>query len=143
MFFFIAHIVERTIHDCQGTCIGGSPDSSLDFSVMNTLSERIKIAMEAKKVSQSELARRLNVTRGAVHLWCSSATKELTASNALRIARELKVNPYWLVFGEGSMEPLQESKLESKQLQIISTINNLGENEQDLALRLLKQISPA
>lgn len=41
------------------------------------------------------------------------------------------------------MEPLQESKLESKQLQIISTINNLGENEQDLALRLLKQISPA
>ena len=110
---------------------------------MSNFSESLKISMAEKKISQSELARQLGVTRGAVHLWCSSATKELSAPNALKIAKVLGINPYWLVFGEGSMEPLLETTFEKKDLELINTVRNLGETDQDLALRLLSQIKPA
>lgn len=113
------------------------------LSFMNTFTERLKTAMAARKISQSELARRLGVTRGAVHLWCNSTTKELSAPNALKIAKVLQINPYWLVFGEGSMEPLLEAKLESKALQLVDAINRLDDSDQELAIRLLNQIKPA
>lgn len=84
---------------------------------MTTLSERINAALEYRKMSQSELARRLGVTRQAVSLWCAAGTKDISATNAMLIAKELEVDPYWLVLGKGEMKP--PKRLEEHEIKMV------------------------
>ncbi|KDD50719.1 putative repressor protein C2 [Bordetella bronchiseptica OSU553] len=68
---------------------------------MSTLQERLRDALADAQISQSELARRVKVSRGAISLWLTGATKELTADNLLAAAQALGVNPVWLGSGKG------------------------------------------
>ncbi|RIQ74991.1 helix-turn-helix domain-containing protein [Bordetella avium] len=72
---------------------------------MSTLQERIREAALAARISQSELARRLGLTRGAVSFWFTGVTKELTGENLLSAAQVLGVNPAWLGTGKGPRLP--------------------------------------
>ncbi|MDQ2139561.1 LexA family transcriptional regulator [Alcaligenaceae bacterium B3P038] len=68
---------------------------------MSTLQDRIKEAAADAGLSQSELARRVRLTRGAVSHWFAGNTKELTGENLLAVAAALGVNPTWLGRGIG------------------------------------------
>lgn len=69
------------------------------------LSERIKIAMEAAGLSQSDLARACGVKPPSVHGWLSGKAKFLRGENLLQAARALNVNQDWLATGAGPMQP--------------------------------------
>ncbi len=97
---------------------------------MNTVSERLKYALIVRDVSQSELARRIGVTRGA-----------------LKIAEALELDPYWLIFGRGDgplpkdalnygIPPQLTAKDEAKQI-----INSLPSASMDLVVKVLKQFT--
>jgi transcriptional regulator with XRE-family HTH domain len=58
-------------------------------------------AMISARVKPAELARRVGVSRGAVSLWLSGATKSIDGENLTRAAAALGVNPHWLASGEG------------------------------------------
>lgn len=70
---------------------------------MLTLQERLRQAMAeadgGKGVTQSELARRVRVTRSAVAHWLSGAVTELKGENLISVAGALGVNPAWLSQG--------------------------------------------
>lgn len=66
---------------------------------METLAERLKSALSKADLSQADLARRVGVSRGAVSLWISGSTKELSSDNLLAAARALGVTPEWLASG--------------------------------------------
>ncbi|MEH6435802.1 XRE family transcriptional regulator [Massilia sp. DD77] len=68
-----------------------------------SLSERMKIAMQAAGVSQVELARACGVAPPSVHGWLSGKSKFLRGENLLQAARVLKVNQDWLATGKGGM----------------------------------------
>lgn len=70
---------------------------------MSALQERLEKALEYAGISKAELARRVGVTRGAVSLWFSGDTKELSATNLLASSKALGVKPLWLAKGTGSM----------------------------------------
>lgn len=72
---------------------------------MSTLQERLREALADSQISQSELARRVGLSRGAVSFWFNGVTKELTADNLLAAAQALGVNPIWLGSGKGSKKP--------------------------------------
>ncbi|UEP43169.1 MULTISPECIES: LexA family transcriptional regulator [Burkholderia] len=81
---------------------------------MKTLAERLKIALEHAKearpnesINQSELARRVGVTRGAVSLWFKGSTTSLEGENLVKAAQYLGVSPNWLATGRGRMIPSQ------------------------------------
>lgn len=69
---------------------------------MNTLGERIDIALKAIKGTQRELARACGVTPGAVSQWVAGTTK-MSASAAIRASAYLRVSFLWLTEGVGSM----------------------------------------
>lgn len=72
---------------------------------MSTLQERIRQAAADARISQSELARRLKLTRGAVSFWFNGVTKELAGENLIAAAQVLDVNPIWLSSGKGPKLP--------------------------------------
>ncbi|WP_289171635.1 helix-turn-helix transcriptional regulator [uncultured Parasutterella sp.] len=108
---------------------------------MTTLSERINAALEYRKMSQSELARRLGVTRQAVSLWCAAGTKDISATNAMLIAKELEVDPYWLVLGKGEMKP--PKRLEEHEIKMVNVMQKLDEDSKNLAIKLIEQLKTA
>lgn len=104
---------------------------------MNSISERLKFALNLRGVTAAELARRLNVSKASVSLWLSATTKDLAATNALNAAKVLDVDPYWLVFGTGGLE----TKLSTKEQNIIGAIRKLDDDSKDLAEKLISKIS--
>ncbi len=85
-----------------------------------TFAKRIKSARLMANLSQEKLARAISnfennqtITRTAIAQWESGATKELTATNLLKVARVLKTNPEWLCFGTGirKLDDIQRANL--------------------------------
>ena len=107
---------------------------------MNTLAERIKHALALRNMNQSQLALKMGLSRSAISLWLSSETKDLSATNALKLAAVLKVNPFWLVLGTGPIELSASMNFTQDQMQLLTTYGSLTEKSQRLALRLLQQI---
>ena len=111
---------------------------------MNTVSERLKYALIVRDVSQSELARRIGVTRGAISNLLNNVSQGLSAENALKIAEALELDPYWLIFGRGDgplpkdalnygVPPQLTAKDEAKQI-----INSLP---MDIVVKVLKKFT--
>lgn len=79
---------------------------------MDTLAKRLKFSLEKANMSQAALARRVGVSRGAVSLWLSGTTKEISMDNLIEVASALGVSPVWLAQGyEPESEPPETAAL--------------------------------
>jgi len=79
---------------------------------MKSLAQRFNEALLAADLSKKELADAVGISPSAVTQIANGETKELKASVALKIARKLNVDPWWLVLGEGDMQLPESSQLE-------------------------------
>jgi len=68
-----------------------------------SLNHRIKLLIKSKNISQSELARMLDVTRGSVNQWLSG--KQIPGHKPLMKMFELfpDISADWLMLGRGEM----------------------------------------
>jgi len=80
-------------HDCALCKVGFTP-----VDIEETMGQRISRLMEAKRIKQSELARRLKVSRMTVSQWVSD-TSEPRPANLLALADTLGTDAHYLVFG--------------------------------------------
>jgi transcriptional regulator with XRE-family HTH domain len=74
------------------------------------IGERLKIARESAKISQSALARATKITPSAISQLELGMTKKPSASNLLPLAKALNVDPNWLITGKGDMRPPMQVK---------------------------------
>jgi DNA-binding transcriptional regulator YiaG len=65
-----------------------------------TMGQRIARLSDAKALSQSELARRLGVTRATVHQWWHDTSPNIRPANLLGLASLLGTDVHYLVFGK-------------------------------------------
>lgn len=72
---------------------------------MSTLAERVKAQMEAKQLSNKELAIAAGVRPPTAHNWGSGKTKAIKGEPLLRAAAAFGVNPHWLATGRGPKYP--------------------------------------
>ena len=78
-----------------------------DDAVVDDFADRLRLAMDlAGGIQQTELARRIGVGKAAINQVLTRHTKALNAERALRAARILQVDPWWLVSGEGVPRPV-------------------------------------
>ena len=70
---------------------------------MNTLAERLRLAMAHAGATQSQLAHRVGVSQGAIQKLTSG--KAQSSGKIVDIAKALDVDPIWLSTGEGTMGP--------------------------------------
>src|SRR4051812_12641525 len=64
------------------------------------MKERIKLAMQLAGLTQSELAKRLDLSQAAVSGWLKG-TKMPTSDNIEAMAKVLAATPQWLAYNEG------------------------------------------
>lgn len=78
---------------------------------MKPLRERLLWALTRKGMSQSELARQVGVSRGAVSLWLKGG--DMNAQNCAAVASTLDVDAEWLATGKGSPERKRDGAREN------------------------------
>jgi len=71
---------------------------------METLAERIKIALERSGKTQADLVRATKAKSSSVSNWVNGRTKNLKGSNLTIAAQVLGVSEAWLGAGVGPME---------------------------------------
>lgn len=104
---------------------------------MKSLAQRFNEALAAAQLSKKELADAIGISPSAVTQISNGETKELKASVALKIARKLNIDPWWLVLGEGEMQIGDDSHLEEAQALLKQMpASNLG-----AVTTILKQLS--
>ncbi|WP_251450696.1 helix-turn-helix domain-containing protein [Parasutterella muris] len=105
---------------------------------MNTVAERLAYALAIRGLSQSELARRAGITRGTISNVMKGVAKTFTAEVALKVARALDVDPYWLVLGEGraTNDTIQRGIPEEAS----EVIRKLSDDSQQIAINILRQL---
>ncbi|WP_240964829.1 LexA family protein [Pseudomonas multiresinivorans] len=64
------------------------------------LKDRIKGRLRDMKLTQSELATRVGVSKGTVTFWLNG-TNMIKGENLMAVARELQCSPEWLLSGKG------------------------------------------
>ena len=113
-----------------------------------SLDHRIKLLIKSQNTSQSELARKLDVTRGSVNLWLSG--KQVPGHKQLMKIFELfpDVSADWLLLGRGEMSI--ENKLSGSdnsflKKQLMDQADKMGLyekllNEKDARIKLLENI---
>jgi transcriptional regulator with XRE-family HTH domain len=67
----------------------------------NDIGNRIKMARIAAGLNQSELARRIGISRSSMSSLESGESKAPKASTLLKIAAVLDANAHWLLTGQG------------------------------------------
>lgn len=69
---------------------------------LNTLSDRLRYALERKQIKKSELARKIGVKHQVIQYLCDRNVKN--SKFAYHIAEALNLNADWLIAGEGPFE---------------------------------------
>jgi phage repressor protein C with HTH and peptisase S24 domain len=72
---------------------------------MKSLADRLRAALREAGINQSELARRIGISRGAVSFWMTGDTTSVAGENLLKAAQALHVSANWLATGRGKMKP--------------------------------------
>lgn len=67
----------------------------------STFAARLAIAMKMAGLNQPQLGRLVGVTKATIGQAVNGQTKELSAANCMKVARACRVDPYWLVLGDG------------------------------------------
>lgn len=90
---------------------------------MNSIGSRLRERRIERGLNQKAVAEAAGVTNAAVSKWESNGGQAMSAVVALRLAEQLNVNPFWLVFGKGR----PNEKLE---------IHDISQSAQELARKL-------
>ncbi|MGI9234827.1 MAG: helix-turn-helix domain-containing protein [Woeseiaceae bacterium] len=86
---------------------------------------RIRQCRHARKRTQSDVAAAVGVSKAAISKWESDGSA-LSAVPALNLARFLRVNPYWLIFGQGkATDGLQHRDLSGIALEMAHRFDSL------------------
>lgn len=107
---------------------------------MSSLPERLQIALDLRGMKQTDLARKLNLSRSAISQIMLGKTKSFSAENALKMAKALDINPYWLVLGEGSPEIKASGTPTAEATEAAEMIDQMPRSQRKLTLNIINQI---
>ena len=102
---------------------------------MNNFSDRLKIALKSKNISQAELARRTGIGRNSISDYINGKY-EAKQDNIFLMANVLEVNEAWLMGMDSPMtreshESTFLNDLDPKQIELIDIFQNLDTSKKD------------
>ena len=88
---------------------------------MDTLADRLTIAIAAAGITKAELARRVGISAPSVNGWFTGKAKFLRGENLLAAARALDVEQEWLATGRGPMTRAHSEQATGRSVAIAET----------------------
>ena len=105
---------------------------------MNTVGHRLKNRRIELGLNQKVVAEVAGVTNAAVSKWETNGGESMSAIVAMRLARYLNVNPFWLIFGEGEpAERLRVTEFTEGARELAGRIDRLSPRLRELMDQLL------
>lgn len=99
------------------------------------LGKNIKELRKEKGLTQTELAREIGVTQGAIYFW-EKEVNEPTAGFLVRLAKFFEISVDELL----SFEPSRSEEIPSKNAELIALYNKLTTNQQNMILNIIKEM---
>ena len=99
------------------------------------LGKNIKELRKEKGLTQTELAREIGVTQGAIYFW-EKEVNEPTAGFLVRLAKFFEISVDELL----SFEPSRNEEIPSKNAELIALYNKLTTNQQNMILNIIKEM---
>ena len=85
-----------------GYLTGNIPSYMFERMKKTNLAERLKLAMEARNMSQASLAEAAGISQPSV--WKITSGRTQSSKKLVEIANALQVRPEWLLNGSGDMD---------------------------------------
>lgn len=109
---------------------------------MNNFSDRLRIALKNKNISQAELARRTGIGRNSISDYINGKY-EAKQDNIFLMANVLGVNEAWLMGMDAPMsrenqESIILNEADTKQIELLSIFKKLDNNKKDDVLDFAK-----
>jgi transcriptional regulator with XRE-family HTH domain len=92
-----------------------------------TIGDRVRFALEARGMKQTEIAERIGVTQAAISNIVTDSSRKPSAPTLLKLASALQANPYWIISGEGA--PFE--------------ITTVGRDDERKLIELYRELPPA
>lgn len=99
-----------------------------------TIGQRLEWWMAKRNRKQTEVAKSAGMSQSALSEIVAGRSKRPAADNMLRLARELQLNPEYLVFGEGPPESLGFSQLNGLEAHLVMLFRGLPDDAKRDAL---------
>lgn len=107
----------------------------------DSLAERIKYALSRIGMSQTDLAERVGVTKGAVNNWVIGRARSIKTELITKVARELGVDPLWLATGKGDPTARANTEIPEELALIVESLPHMRSEVRELAQAVLDTIA--
>ena len=108
---------------------------------MTSIGSRLRKQRIRHGLNQQAVAKVAGVTNAAVSKWESNGGHAMSAIVALRLSEQLKVNPFWLVFGKGQpTDKIEIPDISRASQDLARKIDRLPQRVRDAIDRLLEAI---
>ncbi|KAF0198371.1 MAG: hypothetical protein FD166_1424 [Bacteroidetes bacterium] len=110
-----------------------------------TVNQRVEILLREKEISQTEIAKKLSVSKQTVSNWISGNV-QIPLRHIVSLLTEYDwINARWLLVGKGSMEDLQGKKQKDSPDQLkcegmVDLLTRQLKDKDDLILSLQKEV---
>jgi len=116
----------------------------VEFANMMQLAKRLKESRMAAGLSQTELAKRVGVTPGAISNLERGDSKSMAADHIFAAAKILRVSPEWLATGRGTKDGQGIAvHLSTESLMLADQIDRLGDSQRATIYALVRQLAEA
>ena len=110
---------------------------------MNTIGTRLRNKRREHGLNQKEVAMHVEVTNAAVSKWETNGGDSMSAIVALKLADKLRVNPYWLILGEGEPnDRVHVPDISEDARNIARRVDSLPEDVRAAVRRLISALQP-
>lgn len=107
-----------------------------------SIGQRLKYARRCRKMTQSELSEAIGVSRGVITNIELNKVEVPQSIVTTALCRALKIDPDWLIYGEGDMDVQMHKVAEASDMskELCNAIDNLTTEEQLLLMQIIQLI---
>lgn len=96
--------------------------------------ERIRAIRASAEESQETLASQIGVTKGAISQWENGTVKTIRPENLFALADYYRVEPRWIVFGDGPMRSAERAAADALESQLLEMYRALPDDYRAMLL---------